>query len=198
MLNAKGIQFLQLFESFIKIDVEFDKITCAKAVRNLLDLDYAAAVDVWEYMANTREDKFEKNEALADAIGFDFYNQFYARASSKCVKAVNDLPVVRRAVYQYCRQACSENSLTALADLLIGGKLTAAEEILKCLLKNGKIHYGKTVKNLVERIFADLLKKNPAKIIMNKNLAEFLLSYIRKIKTDERALLEQRIKEIMR
>ena len=198
MLNAKGLKFLELFEGFLKIDIENDKITYAKAVRTLLDFDYAAAVDVWDYLANTREPQFVKNEKLAETVGFDMFNQFYARASSKCMKAVGESPAIRRAVYQYSKNACTENSLTALAELLTSGKLTAAEELIKCLIKNEKTHYGKTLKNVVERVFIELLKKNPAKIQMSKNLAELLLTYIHKIKTDERALLEQRIKEILR
>jgi len=198
MLNAKGLKFLELFEALLKIDIELDKIACAKAVRNLLDLDYAAAADVWEYLASTREAQFEQNERLSETVGFDLLNQFYARAASKCVKTLLDTPPIRRAVFLYSKNACAENSLTMLADLLIAGKFTAADEIFKCLLKNARVHYGKTVKNVVERVFADLLKKNPAKIVMKKDLAEFLLACIRKIKTDERALLEQRIKEIMR
>ncbi|MCL2798176.1 MAG: hypothetical protein FWD58_09025 [Firmicutes bacterium] len=197
MLNAKGLRYFELFEAFLRIDIESDKIGCAKAVRNLLDLDYAAAVDIWEYMATTREEKFANNEKLADAVCFDFFNQFYARASSKCIKAATEIPVLRRAVLQHSKKACTENSLTMLSDLLISLKLLPSEDILKCVLKNEKTHYGKTLKSIVERVFADLLKKNPARIQMPKPLAELLLTYIRKIKTDERALLEQRIKEIM-
>ena len=198
MLNAKSIKHMELLETFFKIDIENDKIACAKAMRALLDYDYAAAVDVWDYLSNAREEKFAANDKLSQAVGFDMFNQFYARASTKCVKTVCDIPAVRRAVFQHSKSACTENSLTMLSDLLISGKLAPAEDILKCLQKSEKTHYGKTLKAVIERVFADLLKKNPAKIQMPKALSELLLLYIKKIKTEEKAMLEQRIKEILR
>ena len=53
------------------------------------------------------------------------------------------------------------------------------------------------MKRVLEQVFVELLKKNPAKIEMSKKLSTLLLTYIRNIKTDERAMLEQRIREIM-
>ena len=54
------------------------------------------------------------------------------------------------------------------------------------------------MKELLERVFIEILKKNPSKKLeMSRKLATLLLSYVSKIKTDERAMLEQRIRERM-
>ena len=195
-MDAKELKFLEMFESFLKIDIENDKITFAKTIRNFLDLDYGKAVDLWEYLASVREDKLIKDEKFAETVGFDMFNQFYARAGIKCVKSLTITAAIRRAVYQHSKHAGLENSLKILIEFLTTNKLDQAEEVFKCLLKNGRIHYGQTMKRILETVFVELLKKNPAKIEMNRKLADLLLIYIWKIKTDERAMLEQRIKEI--
>ena len=195
-MNAKELKFLELFDAFVRIDIAADKMALTKSIRQFMDLDYQMAVNVWEYLAATKEDKLGKDEKLAEIIGFELFNQFYARAAVKCVKAICDVATVRRAVYQYSKNAGAENALAILVDLLVANKVNSGEEILKCLLKNERIQYGQVLKRMLERVFIELLKKNPAKIEMNRKLAEMLLTYIRKIKTDERAMLEQRIKEI--
>ena len=53
------------------------------------------------------------------------------------------------------------------------------------------------MKTLVEKLFVEILKKNNnTRIAVPKKVSALLLSHIAKIKTDERALLEQRLKEI--
>ena len=83
-------------------------------------------------------------------------------------------------------------------DLLSNNKTDPAEDIFKCVVKNERIAYGPFMKELLERVFIEILKKNPSKKLeMSRKLATLLLSYVSKIKTDERAMLEQRIRERM-
>jgi len=194
-MNAKDLKFLELFEEFVKLDFTGDKTGLVKSMRGFMDLDYMLAVDVWDYAISTREGKLASDERFCEIAGFELLNQFYVRAAAKCAKAASETPAIRRAVYQYSKRAGEENALLILIELLVAGKVSPAEEIFKCLQKNERIHYGKTMETILKRVFIELLKKNPAKIIVSKKLAELLLTYVRKIKTDERAMLEQRIKE---
>ena len=188
---------MQLFENFVKTDFLIDKKTLQKSMKGFLDLDYALAVEVWDYLATTREDQIANEKRLATIFGDMMFGIFYAKASTKCIKAVCDVPSVRRAVYQYSPEAGKNDNFTVLVDLLAGGKIDAADEILKCLIKNERISFGETMKRVLEQLFVELLKKNPAKIEMSKKLSTLMLTYIKKIRTDERAMLEQRIREIM-
>ena len=77
-------------------------------------------------------------------------------------------------------------------------KTAPAEEFFKCLVKNERIAYGPFMKTLLERVFIELMKKNPAKKMeMPRKLGTLLLAYIAKIKTDEKAMLEQRVRETL-
>ncbi len=196
-MNAKSLKYMQLFENFVKTDFLIDKKTLQKSMKGFLDLDYALAVEVWDYLATTRESGLQNDKKIAAVLGELMFGVFYARAATKCVKAVCDIPSIRRAVYQHSPEAGKNDNFTALVDLLAGGKVDAADEILKCLIKNERIRFGETMKRVLEQLFIELLKKNPAKIEMSKKLSTLMLTYIRKIKTDERAMLEQRIREIM-
>ena len=195
-MNAKEIKFLELFEEFSKIDINLDKIAIGKMLKKFMDLDLNLAVNVWEFLASSKEAKLASDEKLAELVGFEFLNLFFVKNNARTIKAIVDIASVRRAVYQYSKNAGSEKALVILVDFLASNKIAQAEEVLKVLVKNTRIHYGKTLKTVLEKVFIELLKKNPAKIEMNKKLAELSLTYIAKIKTEEKAMLEQRIKEI--
>ncbi|MCL2847358.1 MAG: hypothetical protein FWE13_01230 [Firmicutes bacterium] len=194
-MNSKEIKFLELFEEFSKIDIVNDKSSFSKSLKKFLDFDYALAVDLWEYLSNSKEEKLIKDEKFATAIGFDFFNQFYAKASIKCIKTINDNASIRRSVYQHAKEANDEKALQIIVDLIVAGKLPQADEIFKGLTKNTRIHYGQAIKKILEKVFIELLKKNPNKVVMSQKQADLFLNYIGKIKTEEKAMLEQRIKE---
>jgi len=197
-MNPKDLRFYELFEAFFKTDFTADRLGLQKSFKRFLDLDYQIAVDVWDYLCTTRENELTKDERLANILGFDLLNVFYTRAGQKCVKAINTIPTIRRAVYQYTKHGATETAQNILVELLVANKIIPAEELLRCLHKNTRIHYGKTIQQILERVFIELLKKNPAKIEMPRKLSDLFLSFIRRIKTDEKAMLEQRIKEINR
>ena len=194
-MNAKELKFLELFEQFVRIDIAADKLALGKFMTKFMNLDYQMAINVWEYLATVRESKLASDEKLADILGFELFNQFYTVAAVKCAKAIAEVGAIRRAVYQYTKRAGEENALTILVESSVTNKLDATEEMLKCLVKNPRIHYGQTLKRALERINVELLKKNAGKATLPKKLADLFLVYVGKIKTDEKAMLVQRIKE---
>ena len=194
-MNAKELKFLELFENLVKIDLVTDKLTLNKLLKNLIDFDFSMAINAWEYFANAKENRLIKEEKFAEVVGFEILNFYHTKQSTKTAKAVAETPGVRRAVYQYSKHAGEEKALAILVDLLVANKVAIADEILKVLVKNTRIHFGQTLKRILERVFIELLKKNPNKIEMHKKLAELFLVYIKKVKTEEKAMLEQRIKE---
>jgi len=194
-MNAKEVKFLELFEEFSKIDILENKLALSKSLKSFMTLDYNLAVNVWEFLACAKEHRLAKEEKFAELVGFEFLNLFSANNATKTAKVLADVPSVRRAVYQYSKNAGQEKSLQVLVDYLVAGKVLVADEIFKVLAKNQRIHYGQAMKRVLERVFIELLKKNPSKIEMNKKLADLFLVYIAKVKTEEKAMLEQRIKE---
>ncbi|MCL2256569.1 MAG: hypothetical protein FWC11_06985 [Firmicutes bacterium] len=194
-MDTKKFKFLQTFESFIQVDFFSDKNILTKHMKSFLSLDYSQAIDVWVYLITTRENDLLKNTRIATMLGDDMFNLFFSNNSQKCLKALSDEIMLKKAVYQYCANSLTGENFKLLVNLIVSTKLEFADEILKCVIKNEKIKYGEAMKKLLEAIFIELLKKNPQKIILNKKQTELLLGYVKKIKTDERAMLEQRIKE---
>ena len=194
-MTAKELKFLELFEDFVKIDIIADKLNFSKMLKQFMDFDYALSVNLWEYLSLAKEPQLINDCKYAAVVGFEILNLIYAKGDAKCLKIIADVAAIRRAVYQYTAKAGEEKALVIIVDLLINNKLIVAEEVFKCLAKNTRIHYGQTMKRILERVFIELLKKNPTKIILNKKLADLFVIYIKKIKTEERAMLEQRIKE---
>ena len=196
-MNAKNLKYLQLFETFVQTDFLIDKKGLQNSMKGFLNLDYALAVDTWDYLITTRENSIINDKKLASVLGETIFGIFYEKAPQKCAKAIADVPSIRRAVYQHSPEAGVGNNFNVLLDFLVAGKIDIADEIFKCLIKNERIRFGETMKRLLEQLFIELLKKNPAKIEMSKKLQTLMLTYIRKIRTDERPMLEQRMREIM-
>lgn len=196
-MNAKQLKFLSVFEEMSRAGFT-DEATVKKHFPAVLRLDFALALDLWDYICSAYENDLAASKDVAALLGGTVADMFYKQAAQKTVKALADLPSVRRAVYQYSPRAGEGVAFGILVDLLSANKTDAADDLLKCLLKNGDVPYGPTMKKLLERVFIELMKKNPAKKMeMPRKLATLLLSYVSKIKTDEKAMLEQRIRETM-
>ena len=196
-MNAKQLKYLSVFENMAKADILAEE-TAKKYFPTLLNLDYALALDVWDYVCTTREEKLAANKELGRIFGGTVFELFYKKGATKTVKAFADAPVLRRTVFQYSPAASEGAAFTLMADLLAANKTDAADEIFKCLVKNDRIAYGPYMKALLERVFIELMKKNPAKRMeMPRKLATLLLTYVAKIRTDERPMLEQRIRETL-
>lgn len=196
-MNAKQLKFLSLFEDMCKAD-PVAEATVKKFIPSFLNLDYSMALDVWDYLCSAHEDVLGKTPQASNLIGCTVLDLFYKKGAPKTVKGIADMPAVRRMIYQYAPSAGEGTAFAILVDLLSGNKVDAADDIFKCLVRNERIAYGKVMKALLERLFIEILKKNPAKKIeMSRKLSALLLTYVSKIKTDERAMLEQRIRETM-
>ena len=196
-MNAKELKYLSLFEQMCKGDFLTEAVA-KKSFTSFLNLDFSLALDVWDYVCSAHEEEVANSEQTSALFGGIILDMFYKKGMQKTVKALADLPSVRRAVFSYSPEADKGVPFNILVDLLSNNKTDPAEDIFKCVVKNERIAYGPFMKELLERVFIEILKKNPSKKLeMSRKLATLLLSYVSKIKTDERAMLEQRIRERM-
>jgi len=194
-MTAKELKFLELFEEFSKLDITADRLVLGKMLKQFMTLDFGLATNVWEFLAFSKEDRLAKEERFSEIVGFELLNLYHTNNAARTIKALADVAPIRRAVYQYSKNADQEKALAILVDYLVAGKVTIADEIFKSLAKNQRIHYGQAIKRILEKVFIELLKKNRNKIEMSRKLGDLFLVYIAKIKTEEKAMLEQRIKE---
>ena len=198
-MNAKQLKFLKQFASLARVDVITDEKALLAAMKDFLELDYQSALDVWEYLTIDKEGTLAEDGKVAEVFADKIYALLLKKNALKTTKAVNDLPSIRRAVFQYSPTADKGAFFDIAVDLSVNAKVAAVDEILKCTVKNTAMEstFGQYMKHLIERLFIELLKKSPTKqIVLNKKMTAMLLSHIAKIKTEERSLLEQRIREI--
>lgn len=200
-MNTKQLKFYQLFSKLAKVELLTDEKNFMKCFKSILELDFLYGVEVWEYLILDNEPSLTtpKNAIiLSDTV----LQLLLDKAQIKTVKAIVDSPAIMRCLYQYNPNACINNTLNILVDLIVSGKTTEAEEILKCLVKNtvSKKTYGELMKDLLERIFIEVLKKDKGvskKIELSKKQSSLLITYVNKIKTEEKAMLYQRIRETL-
>ncbi len=186
-MNANRIKFFSLFAELSRAPA--DAVYIGKYMKALLALDYAAAAEVWEYLTSVYPD----NPLYGDMV----FRLFYAKSPKAAVKFVKETPSVRRSVFGLSDKAGEGELLGIVAEALLAGKTDDADELIRCVAKNASVPFGPYMKTLVEKLFVEILKKNNnTRIAVPKKVSALLLSHIAKIKTDERALLEQRLKEI--
>ncbi len=193
-MNAKEIKFLQVFESFAKTSYLTDLESLKKYIKSFAAVDFNYAVNIWEYIAvnETALSSPVKGAFLSDVI----FTALCDIAPAKTLKALSDNSILRRTAYQYSAAALSDARFTAFTDAILSSKFDAADDIIRILQKNTVLSFGEYMKKSIDRIIVELLKKNPKKIEMSRKLNEYLNSAVKKIKTDERTMLEQRLREI--
>ena len=197
-MNAAQLKFLQMFADFARIDIN-DTAAVEKQFKSFLNQDYSRAVDLWDYVLATYESKLT-DPKVAQVFGVKLYKLFKAKSAPKAQKLLLDDPYVRRAIFQYGPNYGDGEFFNLVVDLCVMNKTAQAEEIFKCAVKNtnSKQTFGAYMQSVVERLFIEILKRSTSKRVeMSRKLSALLLNYIAKIKTDERAMLEQRIKELM-
>lgn len=186
-MNANLTKFYAAFTAFCASDRTVPDVK--KHVPDMLAADFARTAEMWEYFAAADD--------TDPVFGDGMFRLFFAKSPKATVKLLTDVPAIRKIVYGLSPAVTEGDLLQIVADLLLSGKLADGEELIKCVLKNPNTAFGAYMKALVEKLFVEILKRSDnARIVMNRKLSALLLPYIAKIKTDERALLEQRIKEI--
>lgn len=198
-MTGKQLKFLKQFASLSRADAVTDEKALTDNMKAFLELDYALALDVWEFLTIDKEGTLADDKDVAAVFADKLYKMFAAKSAARAVKAVTELPSVRKAVFQYSPSACKGVFFNIAVDFAVAAKVPVCDEILKCVSKNTAMDmtFGQYMKALVERMFIEILKKSAdKKIVLSKKMQALLLSHISKIKTEERPLLEQRLREI--
>ncbi|MCI9031660.1 MAG: hypothetical protein HFK09_03945 [Clostridia bacterium] len=198
-MNPKQMKFLKQFASLSRVDAVTDSKAFLANMKAFLELDFMSAVDVWEFMTTDKEGTLAEDKEVATVFADKVFDMLSKKNGARTVKTVLDTPSIRRAVFQYSPSADKGIFFDIAVDIAVNAKVAVLDEILKCMAKNTSTEstFGQYMKHLIERLFIEILKKSPTKqIYLNKKMTTLLLSHISKIKTEERPLLEQRIREI--
>ncbi len=197
-MNAKQIKYFETVSGFFGSDI-FKATVVDKYFGDLLKLDYAAAEDLWEFML-IRNDADLKNPAVAALYIDRLYGMFSSINAAKTAKTIIDRPVIMRAVFRFSPLAAGGDLFALPINLLVSNKIDTVDAILKQVAQNEamKPSFGEYMINFLDRFFIETVKKDAQhRVKLNNKQSTLLLSTVQKVKGDERAMLVQRIKEVL-
>lgn len=197
-MNAKQVKQYEILNEFFTSDI-LKRAAVDKYFGAMLKLDYTFAEDLWEYML-IRNDSELKNTAVAKLYIDHVFELFFAASSAKALKTVNDRAVVQRAVFGFSPTAHDGELFNLPVNLLVANKVDAVDAILKNVLKNEamKPSFGGYMIAFLDKFFIEVMKKSAQrKVELNRRQSALLMSYVQKVRGDEKAMLVQRVKEVL-
>ena len=197
-MNAKQIKQYEILSEFFNSDM-LKQAAVDKYFGAMLKLDYGFAEDLWEFML-IRNDADLKNQVFASLYVDRIFELFLDAAAAKVAKTVIDRPVLTRAVFGFSPTADKGEKFNIPLNLLLANKVDAVDSVFKNAIKNDAMgcSFGKYMLEFIDKFFIEVMKKNASrKVELNRKQSTLLMSYAQKVKGDEKAMLVQRIKEIL-
>ncbi len=197
-MNTKQIKQYEILSEFFNSDM-LKQAAVDKYFGAMLNLDYGAAEDLWEFML-IRNDADLKNLVFAKLYVDRIYELFLKANATKVQKTLIDRPVVSRAVFSFSPTADKGELFAMPINLLVANKVDIVDGIFKNVIKNDamKSSFGQYMLEFLDKFFIEMMKKNAQrKVELNRKQSTLLMSYAQKVKGNEKAMLIQRIKEIL-
>ncbi len=197
-MNAKQIKHYEILSEFFAADT-LDKANVEKRFGALLKLDYTLAEDLWEFVLVHNESKLS-DKAVAALLVDRVFELFLKASESRALKTVNDRAAIQHAVFTYSPTADDGDLFELAVNLLLSNKVDAVDSIFKNLFKNESmgVSFGEYMVKYLDKYFIEMMKKNAQhRVELNRKQSTLLMSYAQRVKSDEKAMLVQRIKEVL-
>ena len=197
-MNAKQVKQYEIFSEFFSSDM-LKQAAVDKYFGAMLKLDYGYAEDLWEFML-IRNDADLSKTVFATLYVDHIFDMFLSAAAPKAVKTVVDRAVINKALFGFSPTADKGEKFNIPLNLLLANKVDAVDSIFKNLSKNDVMSksFGQYMLEFIDKFFIEVMKKNAQrKVELNRKQSALLMSYAQKVKGDEKAMLVQRIKEIL-
>ena len=197
-MNAKQVKQYEILSEFFNSDM-LKQAAVDKYFGAMLKLDYTLAEDLWEFMLIKYDAELKKN-VFATLYVDRIFDMFIEAAAPKAAKTVVDRAVINKAVFGFSPTADKGEKFNIPLNLLLANKVDAVDSVFKNLSKNELMDksFGQYMLEFIDRFFIEVMKKNAQrKVELNRKQSALLMSYAQKVKGDEKAMLVQRIKEIL-
>lgn len=197
-MNAKQIKQYEILSEFFNSDM-LKAAAVDKYFGAMLKLDYGYSEDLWEFML-IRNDADLKNAAFSTLYVDRIFGLFGKANAAKIQKTVTDRTVIMRAVFGFSPSADKGEMFNIPINLLLSNKVDTVDAIFKNVIKNEfmSLSFGKYMLEFLDKFFIEVMKKNASrKVELNRKQSALLMGYAQKVKGDEKAMLVQRIKEIL-
>ncbi len=159
------------------------------ALRELAGIDFATAVDVWEYKLNADTNSFS---------GSDVFAMLEKVSESKLKASILSSALLSKLVYGVSPESCTGANLVFVASLIVGSKINEAEELLRVIKNNQTGDFAERMKAIVDKVFElSMGKTGTKKATLNHKQTILLFDFVSKMKSGAtKNLLTQRLKEL--
>lgn len=197
-MDKKKLTYLQLFSQMAKIEIT-DTIALKRKVQSIVEFNYDYGIEAWEFLIESYEDQINADNRLAECIGNGILGIFYENNAQKTLKIIKEVPAISRTVFMHNPLADKDLLQVIVAEWLMGAKYDAVEFAFSLLQKNKRIEFGNYITIMVGYAISETIencKANGNRIAMPRKMSELLLKFVARLKGPDKALLQQRIKEV--
>ena len=196
-MNSRELKFYDILLNNPAKEFKANAASAPKLLNELLDFEYDECLNGIFYLINKHETLFD-NQSAEREITSVLFEKMIKVNRTRTVKAITTAAAVTKCFYTLSSAPYCGSALEILVGFIVSAKLEDADTLLKALFKNEKSHFGAGMVKVLDAYFAALKsKQTAAKPDIPKKVATFLFGWFEKIKTPEKALLAQRLKEVL-
>ncbi len=197
-MDQKAVKYHDLVFELAQSDYRKRPGAVEEVFARLLKLDANLYISLWEYLL-LREEQLLDTPAYNDVLSSKLFLKLHRSGAQRAFKAVTEPGEIQRVIFSRSAAPLEDELLSYMVGLIYTGKFDRAQPLLRLLQKNTVVPYGEYFIKLFDAFYAhNLANLKDAKIVtLKKSAARFLLEMVSKIRGDERALLTQRINELL-
>jgi len=157
--------------------------------------DFQTAIDMWEFTLTTYAPQLSRPE-VAQLLETRLFDVFANVSDARLKAALGLNPQLVKIIYSSVTAATLGN-LAYITNLVMGGKVDAAGEILKLVSLNKTPDFNTRMQAIVDDVFEAGCRKSGTRVpTLNRKQTMLLLEYALKMKGPQRNVMSQRIKEL--
>ena len=175
-------------------NVEIHPQIFTETLSHTLNYDFDTAVNLWEYFLEKYEKVFYVIKKANAALSTDTLKLFYEKSLTKTLKMLSENAVLKKYLLTSSFVAFDETIKNTVSQAIVANRTENADEYLKFLCRHEE--FGKIMMEIIVSVREKLLLKADNNLHLTKKQSTYLNSYATKIKSSDKAVVIQRIKEI--
>ncbi len=193
-MDTKTKNFFKALTEMALFNVEIHPQIFTETINHTLNYDFDTAVNLWEYLLEKYDKVFCAIKQANAALSTDTLKLFYDKSLSKTLKMLSENAVIKKYLLTLSSAAFDEVIKNTVAQAVMGNRTENADEYLKFLCRHEE--FGKIMIEILTAIREKLLLKDTKYLRLTNKQATYLNVYATKIRTSDRAVVLQRIKEM--
>lgn len=196
-MDSKTMKFYDILFEMGLSDFEHRPEVLEKGMTKLMELHYDQFLEVWEYLCTRYANLLEKT-AFNYAMTANLFATLAKKSEIRASK-LSENPFLFRTLWTGSVTPVSEFGQEWVIRLLMGQKFDRVEEIFRAVMKNTSMgmSFGAYFKQIFEAYAARAVDKSAPSPKLKRPAAKYLLSVADRVKGPERALIIQRINELL-